>query len=385
MSTGQDSTVGWDRRVSTLAGLPPPDRVVFWSAASGRGFYLLSRRDGSHESILSYDVDHGRIAWKVELERVDTRLLVSELGDRLVLAGAKDLIVLDAVTGSQAGSFLAPGGVADVELDGANDRLIIVAATQNDAGSPPHVETHIFVRRLSDASGACEIVAPNCADQLVLAPGKQRAFLAPTFCGRDPVSVVDLAACAFEKNLPGFGPVALSQNGSTAVAFVDRDANDPTAPPLPADVVASGDRYHLMFIDVATLTYGTTPIGKDLPRYAVTPDGRLLLVDSAFASGSAPDNVRILDIDQKSIRTVVGPHVELESYVLMPDSSAAFAVYGDLFRIDTGAATSAKVPLSFQPTAVNMVPSGATLLLKDTSEHVHLFDVGSSAIVGEVH
>jgi hypothetical protein len=372
------------RRVESLPGLPSPDRVAFWSSVNGRGFFLLSKSGYGSETLVSYDVDRRAVAWKVSLGRSDSRLQPSEQGDRLVLAGSSDILVLDAATGAPRGSFSVPGGIADIEVDGANDRLIAVENTRTVSTDPAVLETHIHVRRLVDASATCEIVAPNCADQLVLAPGGQRAFLAPTTCQRDPVSVLDLATCTFEKNLPGFGPVALSQNGRTAVAFVDRDSKDPMAPALPAEVTTSADRYHLMFIDVATLAYGTTPIGANLPRYAVTPDGRLLLVDSAFDAGSAPGNVRILDIDEKSIRTVVGPYVQLESYVLLPDSSVAYAVWGDLFRIDTDAATATKVPLPFKPTAVNMVPSGATLLLKDGSEHVHLFDVSAGAVVWDV-
>ena len=372
------------RRVEALAALPAPDRVAFWASVSGRGFFLLSQSVHGEETVLSYDVDRRAVAWKVSLARTDMRLQPSEQGDRLVIAGSSDLVVLDAATGVTRGSFTVPGGLADVEVDGANDRLIAVGNTRTVSTDPAVLETHIHVRRLVDASATCEIVAPNCADQLVLAPGGQRAFLAPTTCQRDPVSVLDLAACTFEKNLPGFGPVALSQNGKTAVAFVDRDSKDPMAPALPAEVTTSADRYHLMFIDIATLAYGTTPIGANLPRYAVTPDGRLLLVDSALDPAGTQGNVRILDIDQKSIRNVVGPHVQLESYVLLPDSSAAYAVWGDLFRIDTDAATATKVPLPFSPTAVNMVPSGATLLLKDGSEHVHLFDVAAASVVGDV-
>ena len=62
---------------------------------------------------------------------------------------------------------------------------------------------------------------------------------------------------------------------------------------MPVDVTSSAERYHLAFIDVETLVMDTVPVGEDLPRYAVMPDGRSLVLDNAYGSEAA---LRILDV-----------------------------------------------------------------------------------------
>jgi len=132
-----------------------------------------------------------------------------------------------------------------------------------------------------------------------------------------------------------------------------------------------------MFIDVDTLAYGTLAVGEELPRYAVTPDGKMLLVD-AFAS---ENNVRILDIEAQSLRTVEGAYVLLHDYVLLPGSRYVYGLHSSrLFELDISAAQSRTVGLSFSPVSINIVPSGDLLLLKDRDSQVHLFDVDGQRV-----
>lgn len=374
------------RSVEVLAGLPVPQTAAFWPASRGRGFFLTTTVADATQAF-SYDVAARKTRWIADLSKLSkevvffsstTKIEASEAHDRVFFWNENGLVALDTTSGDLVGSFTTPQLMADVDLLG--DRLIVTSRHEPAADKLPRSIIH--VRSQQDLAARCEIVVPNCHAELVLAADGKRAFLAPTFCGRDPVSVIDLETCAFEKNLPGFGPVALSENGRTAVAFLDRDNDDPLAPPIPEEVKMSDQRYHLMFIDTTTLAFGTTPVGAELPRYAVTPDGQLLLVDAL--TQATKDNVRIVDVASRSIRTVTGPSIQLEHYALLPDSSAAFAIHKDaLYLLDLVAAQTSLLALPYTPTALNMTPTGGRLLLRDPQHTVHLFDVARRTDIGE--
>jgi hypothetical protein len=370
-------------------GLPPVRHVTFWGKGQGRGVYLLSGTlwgavdaEGNPVplEVVSYDLDARKIVWRTPLTRQFVGMAVRQPDGRLVLWSQKSISIVEPGTGKIAGSFEPEHGVIDADiLDGEGEgRVAITGGT--DAAQQGDLHTTVYVRSIADLSEICQVTAPNCADDLIVAPGGRRAFLAPTFCGRDPVSVLDLSSCKLEKNLPGFGPVALSQSGATAVAFIDREAADPMGPGLPPEVTESHVRFHLMFIDVASLAYGTIEVGDALPRYAVTPDGRLLLVDSAFTK----QGLRLLDIDARKLRAVEGPALGLDHFVMMPDGQRVFAIDEALFEVDIDAAKASRLELAFVPTNINMTPLGDRLLLRGNDDGVQIFDVSTRRLLGAV-
>lgn len=369
-----------DRTFRLVEGVPSPRVLAFWPAARGSGFFVVATA-GTGEEVISYDLSTRRVVWRRMLERSDRAVQVDDGGQRLVLWNTASVLGLDADSGQTVGEFTSASGlVADVDL--SEGRVIVTAQGQRDASQLPTSEIHVLAS--ADLGGSCAIKVPNCADELVLLDGGHRGLMAPTVCGRDPVSVIDLDGCAFDRNLPGFGPVALSSDQRTAVAFIDRDTEDPQAPPLPDDVKKSAVRFHLMFIDAASLSYGTVPVGDELPRYAVTPDGQMLLVDASdWFTGDERIKVRIVDVASRQVRPVTGPSLRLDHYVLLPDSSAAFAIDDrQLFRLDVREATSASVGLTFEPRRLNLTPGGEQLLIKDDEEVIHLYDTARSAEIG---
>ena len=82
----------------------------------------------------------------------------------------------------------------------------------------------------------------------------------------------------FVRNLPGFGPVALGPDGTMAVGFLDMKIIDVELFDDPNDVPSDPTRYQLMVIDTESLSYDFYAYGNNPPRYAMTPDGNVLLV-----------------------------------------------------------------------------------------------------------
>lgn len=372
------------RSMRALEGLPKADLLSFWP--EGAGIYLISYpqtlTEGATERVLSFDLAEDRVIWSKAFERLDTGLDVAP-GGRLVLWGAAGAQVLDGGSGESVGKVSLHAGEGLADLDVLSDgRLLLTHWTERDAERRPTTDVSMHS---PTGQPLCRVTVPNCDSELVVDATEARAFLAPTRCGRDPVSVIELepAACRFRENLPGFGPVAPSPDGRTMVAFMDRDDPDPEAPARPTEVRESAIRFHLMFIDVETLAFDTTPIGDVLPRYTFTPDGRTLIVDHSEREASR--GVLLLDVDSRSTKPIRGPVVDLDTYVLTPDSRRAFVVDAGLYTLDLTEALVESLPLSFVPISINITPAGDTLLLKDFSQdRVYLFDVDAGEVAGDV-
>jgi hypothetical protein len=174
--------------------------------------------------------------------------------------------------------------------------------------------------------------------------------------------------------LPGFGPVALAPSGALAVGFLDRDNVDEALFDDKSQIPARGsDQYHLMLIDTQTLKFELIALGDTLPRYAMSPDGTLLLVDadSFWEDG----RVRVLDVKTKSLGAVEGDDVRLENYVITRDSRRVFLLDQGLFQIDLEKRSVAAKRLDFMPDNLNITPDDGMLVLRQDSNTLWLYDV----------
>lgn len=383
-----------------LADVPTPDRLAFFTG-SRTGIYVFSKLAGE---VLAYDIDGKQIVFRASLDGVIGMRNVPGSGN-LLLWTTTELHLLDGLTGKTIAKHVLPenGFVQDVDVVADGSRVVVTHATVwTGEGQDAVPAARVDVLASADLSAMCSLSARTCASELVLGTDGGRAFLAPTTCAKDPVTVLDVTAeCKVVKVLAGFGPVALSPDGATAVAFLDRDTKDPNAPPVPADVKASDSRYHLSFIDTATLEYTTYPVGESLPRYALSTDGSLVLLDALRSA----DNVKILDIEARALRTVTGPHTLLEQFVLLPDGQSIYTLTGDgeyqielsakegvvtgskntsLLRVDLSAATSKKLDVAFTPASLNRLPDGSSVLVRDTTGAVHMLSPEADQIVGTV-
>jgi hypothetical protein len=215
------------------------------------------------------------------------------------------------------------------------------------------------------------------------------------------VSVIDIdeSSLGFVKNLPGFGPVALSPDGSQAVAYLDTQRMDPSMFEDPAQVPGAGaDRYQLMVIDPGSLSFTLDPIGKALPRFAMTPDGKGMLVDSSVmyqrysakadakatvsidkngltVSGSAEIGVfketapfGYFDLDARTFTPFSGPAASLDRFVQTADGQVftleirSDGLGGDLFRIDVAAKKTTDMGRLLRD--IGLLPDEKTLILR---------------------
>ncbi|HEY8072833.1 MAG TPA: hypothetical protein VIF62_01955 [Labilithrix sp.] len=231
--------------------------------------------------------------WSIAAAASATLLRLSDDDGALLFGDGQTVRVIDAQTGAVTTSVSAPQAGFAAFVPGARRALVVGHTLWHDAG--PH--TPVYDLDLAGARAASTVDVPNCEAPIVVTPNGARAFLSPTYCSPgaqavpgekwtnpDPVSVIDLAASgsSFVKNLPGFGPVVMSSDGTRLVAYLDVKRMDPSMFSDPKQVPwADGQRYYLETIDPASLGFSLAGIGNAIPRFAMTADGRGLLVDAS--------------------------------------------------------------------------------------------------------
>jgi len=416
--------------VNIVNSVLDPGRAVF--ANTSHAFIVTSV---AQSRITAYDAYQKTILWDAHADvgstypwldiTADDSMIFLTYVDRIDVLGAEDgrlirsvrfdapiedVDVIETALEPRAGSGKKPIEESSICDDHASMPLMakLVVTLEHswlesgDESIPPVPETEIHVVDLLTWERE-QINVPNCTSELVIEPSGRFGYLAPTRCvpptppseeprSHDPVSVIDFKEGVFVRNLPGFGPVALSPRGTTAVAFMDRDNLDESLFDDPSRIPVGGTRYRIMAIDTRTLAFDSFEIGDSLPRYALTPDGSMLLVDvdSVFASAS----IRILDLATGRITPVSGESVQMDEYVMTSDSKWSYildqgegildGVLYNLYELSIVDAEIATLELDFEPSSLNITPDDAFLLVKDIHEgSIYQYDVLAHDVVRE--
>lgn len=365
--------VGWIE-TGAIANLPveEPTRLAF--SKTRRTIYVGS---DLADRVFAVDVESQDVLWDAPIFEAATekmRIAVSKDDRFLVVASSHQVEAFDAQTGQGKGSQLVENGVVDVEMLPDSKRALIVEQHAWNGETP---STRLVLWNL-ETGGKVEVHVPNCADDIAVSADGKRALLAPTMCQKDPVSVIALAEGAetFERNLPGFGPVELAPDGTTAVAFLDRDAIDPALfddkTQIPA---ADSAKYQLMLIDSSSLAYELVEIGDDLPRFALTPDGNVLLVDSSWAD----TQLRLFDVTSRTFKDIDGPNILLNNFAMSSDSQHVYSLQSALYHLDIPPATSESIGLGFTPQNLNISADDKLLFLRKSESEICIFDLATHA------
>jgi len=269
-----------------------------------------------------------------------TLLRVTDDDATLLLGDGTSVHVVDARSGATRRTYPVSSRVTHAAFVPGQPRALVVGATVWRDGGP-----HTPVQQIDLTGLRAEVPAvdvPNCEAPIAVTPDGQRAFLSPTYCSPgssgaqptpgqtwtnpDPVSVIELAggALSFVKNLPGFGPVAMSSDGRRVLAYLDVARMDAAMFDDPAQVPwKDGQRYHLMTIDPVTLRFQLAPIGNAIPRFALTADGRGVLVDASSKASSRTKIAARASIEIGSDGVRASAEVNLDVF----GSSAAFGYF----------------------------------------------------------
>ena len=377
------------------------DRFVF-ASGSATGYAI-----NPANAVVALDLATLQILWSTSLPTSDVALFRVSPDDRsLVVALGNRVVALDTVTGLVHGDVNVTSRPTYLAFAGAS-RTIVVGSTRWTDHKPATSLSAIDLAGSATASAAASIDVPNCEAPLTMLPDGSRGFLSPTYCEEtvpanvqktwtnpDPVSVVDSGASglAFVKNLPGFGPVALNGRADKVIAYLDAKRVDPAMfddkSQIPA---ADADPYHLLAIDPHTLKLALYPIGQELPRFAMSIDGRGLLVDASVHVFRAeakvsvqigPDGITAsasgvfgsdapfgyFDFDAGKFTAFDGPQVGLDRFVQTADGhvyalkTRTDGLGGDLFGVDVTHHTTEDLGLSLRD--IGVLADRRTLLLR---------------------
>ncbi|MFH1532350.1 MAG: hypothetical protein ABIK09_16625 [Pseudomonadota bacterium] len=223
-----------------------------------------------------------------------------------------------------------------------------------------------------------QILFPNCADELKLVPDSDLAVLSPTHClkksvqvSQDPISVIDLANRQFVKTLPGFGPVAISPDGSRAVGFTRREVMEEEWGYDEQD-----EPVGLIVVDMDSLAWRVLDYGDHMPVFTISPDGEWLFLHEEGNGGGndAADNgwswggnkfhdLARIDLHDLSRTVLQESGLGLERYTWSPDGERLYGLCnGALFKIDVASGTLGQ-PLWTEATLMSLRPQGDALIL----------------------
>jgi hypothetical protein len=330
------------------------------------------------------DVETREDLWRAE-GIPGAMITVAKDDARLAIGNLTEVRVLDAAEGVAIADLELERELVDLEILPDDQRLIVV---ESEAWVGEVPKTNVFVLDLEDGASR-KIEVDNCADDIIVPAGGKLALLSPTRCVQDPISHLDLTPGKekFVKNLPGFGPVAVSPDGSTAIGFLDMDALDPTLFEDPSRIPEDTVRFHLMIVDVASMTYSFEAYGPNLPRYAPTPNGEVLLVDEV-----AGLQAELYDIESRTFRPIEGLDTldqvsfasdSEDAYALTEprwvdegaESSEDFFIDYRLVHVDVLEAKATPLSTDFRPRNVNISPDDSTLFLRVDDARVCIYSI----------
>ena len=304
-------------------------------------------------TLVALDLNSGGLeAWRTSRTFSGVSLLrVSDDSKSLVVVEGTKAVSIDPMTGAVKGDVELPSSASYGEFLPNGSQILIAGHTVFTDHVPATPVSLVDLQKITVKN----VSVPNCEAPISVLPDGTRAMLSPTFCQEDrpegtpqdawtnpdPVSIIDIAGdtISFKKNLPGFGPVALSPDGSTAVAYLDMARIDRTMFEDPTQIPdAKGPQYHLMVIEPKSLGFELYAIGNALPRFAMSRDGQGLLVDASVQITTR------LNLEAQAQATV---SVGIDG--VTGDATASIAVFGldapfGYFHLSTGKYSGFKGP-----------------------------------------
>jgi hypothetical protein len=352
--------------------------------------------------LMAVDVDAAAVRWSTATGVAGAvfggRLEVSADDARVVVGLGLSVVLVDAADGATVAQLALTNTLVDLEILPDDERMLVVEQHVWPE-EVPLPSTTVQVVSLADGA-ARSFEVPNCADDVVVPAHGGLGLLAPTRCerdgeGKDPISHLDLTPGAegFVRNLPGFGPVAMAPGGSTAIGFYDASLGDAALFDDPTAMPPAEPRFHLMVLDTNDLSYRFYPYGSALPRYALTPDGEVLLVDDLVG-----ETAWLFDVDSGALRELTGGMPRYDKLAFSGDASRAwvlsdrrqvpdaeaFGLDYALWDLTIATAVAEQVPLPFRPRNLNVSADDAWLFLRQDEARVCVFEVAEGECQREV-
>ena len=243
-------------------------------------------------------------------------------------------------------------------------------------------KSHMLFYSVGERQVTEKLVFNNCADEVVISPTAMLALLGPVTCQiwqqdklipepaepipQDPISIIDLEERSFVENLPGFGPVALSEKWQTAIGFTTKGTMQSDW-----DYFGQSKPFGLIFVDLQTLDWDVINWGSEVPAYTVSPDGNYLYAQDAGLDpyGNPNGGLSRVNLLTHVRKKVSGGELTLDDYAWQPGSSSIYLLHaGSLYHIPDSGLDASLVEQPVAATLINVRPQGDILLLGESDK-----------------
>jgi dipeptidyl aminopeptidase/acylaminoacyl peptidase len=273
-----------------------------------------------------------------------------------------------------------PHRVRDIDFDPLSGEVLISYSLRS-GGPDGGTTSYLVFYNVAFGAFTAKLTFPNCSDEVEISLEAGLALQSPTACTQpqdfdpndplndlesswggsqpfhDPISIIDLETRQFVENLPGFGPVALTGDGTLAAGFTLRH------------VMEEEWGYHdqvdpvgIILVTLPGLEWDIVDVGSEVPAYTFSPDGGFLyLYSDNPLSGST---VGRIDTGTLALEWLQGPEVDLDAFVWSPDGGTMYTVSKDrLYAIRNDSAEIREVELPVSVDLINIRPQGDFILV----------------------
>jgi len=294
-------------------------------------------------------------------------------------------IEVEATHTGKTAALTLGGAARDIDALSAGKRLAITWSVGGEQGARISLVklADLFASPRRDKLAPVVIKVPNCADELVIVPGENKALLSPAWCGTDPISLIDLHKAAFIKNLPGFGPIAVSEDGATAVGYTRKDAMaDKWGTEQPTEIA-------LIVISLANDSWKLHPWGAALPTFTIAPGGKhLYAFDRIDGHGDkAAGKFVQLELATLKERPIIGGAVTMDRFAWSGDGKHLFLLSNcALYQVANGLPVAHHVAVPGEPELLNLRPQQDKLILgEDDAPLFYIVDLHAADKVDKLH
>ena len=280
-----------------------------------------------------------------------------------------------------------PQRLRDVDFEPV-DGNILISYSLKQGGQEGNPQSFLVFYNPEQAQVVAKLQFENCSDEVVISEATEMALQSPTICALpadfdprdpmgtkessaggqeptwggsqgsfDPISIINLKTREFVKNLPGFGPVALSEAGDLVAGFTLRQVMKDEW-----DYQAQVDPVGIIFVHLPSLDWDVIDVGSAVPAYVFSPDGQFLYL---YNDNPLSDNtVGRIDVATYNLEWLTGPSVDLDAFVWSPSGTQLFTLTeGKLFHISNDSSEIRPVTLPVPADLINIRPQGDYFLV----------------------
>jgi hypothetical protein len=302
-----------------------------------------------------------------------------------------------------------PFAIRSVAFSPVDDAVLVGAGWWQANGLP---ETRVYWMNPESGVVEDEVAFPNCPADLQVQPQGTLLLMSPNVCflhpvtlapppvveepseeweedweewedgedwdewDSDPVSIVELATREYVGKLPGFGPLALSPDGTTAVGFSRQQAL------MKQWNMFQQSPHGLLLIRLSDLYWKFLEHGNGEPDFSFAAGGELLIHDRS----DGVDRLLKMSMETEEVEDFSGPATTLDESSFASAGAVLYTVSdGDLLRVEVSANAISTLAT---PTAVAQVfarPQGDLVVAAGADSTIlHLLTAEDGSHIGTI-